>query len=295
MVRIPAGGPKTLKPFFILWVGQAFSLLGSQIVQFGLVWWLTQETGRATVLATASIVGFLPQVLLGPFVGVLVDRWNRRLTMILADAAVALSTLVLAYLFWTGQAQIWQVYAILFLRALGGTFHWPAMQASMTLIVPQDQLTRTQGLNQMLNGGMNILSAPLGALLLSVLTMPVLLSIDVFTAAIAILSLIIVVIPQPVRDESAGAAATARSFSHELVEGFRYLRGWTGLLILAGLAMLVNMVLNPVSTLMPLLVTNHFKGTAWHLGALEAAIGIGIIAGGLLLGVWGGFKKRIVT
>ena len=125
---------RTLRPFLTLWVGQVFSLLGSQLVQFSLIWWLTQQTGSATVLAVASIVGLVPQVVLGPFVGPLVDRWNRKRTMILADAAVAVATLALAILFWLGQAEMWHVYAILFVRALGGTFHGPAISASTSLM-----------------------------------------------------------------------------------------------------------------------------------------------------------------
>ena len=100
MTDASATQPRSLRPFLTLWVGQVFSLLGSQLVQFSLIWWLTQQTGSATVLAVASIVGLVPQVVLGPFVGPLVDRWNRKRTMILADAAVALATLGLALLFW---------------------------------------------------------------------------------------------------------------------------------------------------------------------------------------------------
>ncbi len=98
---------RSMRPFLTLWVGQVFSLLGSQLVQFALIWWLTQQTGSATVLAIASIVGIAPQVVLGPFVGPLVDRWNRRWTMIIADGAVALATAVLAILFWLGLADIY--------------------------------------------------------------------------------------------------------------------------------------------------------------------------------------------
>ena len=178
--------PTSLRPFYTLWVGQAFSLLGSQLVQFALIWWLTQQTGSATVLALASMVGLVPQVALGPFVGPLVDRWNRKRTMILADAVVALATLALAILFWLGIVEIWHVYVILFIRALGGTFHNPAMTASTSLIVPPEHLTRIQGINQMLNGGLNIISAPLGALLLQLLPIQGVLLIDLVTAFLAI-------------------------------------------------------------------------------------------------------------
>src|SRR5690606_7648462 len=142
-------------------------------------------------LAGASIVGLLPNVVLGPFVGVLIDRWNRRRVMLGADLAVAMTTAVLAYLFWTGAVEIWHVYLALFVRALGGAFHWPAMTASTSLMVPQEQLTRIQGLNQMLNGGLNIASAPLGALLVTLLPIQQVLLIDLVTAAFAIATILI--------------------------------------------------------------------------------------------------------
>src|SRR5512139_976991 len=110
--------------FFTIWTAQAFSLLGSQLVSFAVIWWLTQTTGSATVLATASLVGLLPQVVLGPLTGALVDRWSRRLTMIIADGMIALATIGLAILFALGHVQVWQVYALLFVRSVCGGFHW---------------------------------------------------------------------------------------------------------------------------------------------------------------------------
>jgi len=166
------GGQRgSLRPFFILWSGQAISLYGSAIVQFALIWWLTQETGSATILAAAALVGLLPQVLLGPFVGVLVDRWSRRWVMAAADSMIALATILLALLFWLEVVAVWHLFGLMFLRAVGGAFHHPAMQSSTALMVPHDQLTRIQGLNQMLEGSLNIISAPLGALVLSLLPM----------------------------------------------------------------------------------------------------------------------------
>lgn len=147
-------------PFFTIWSGQAVSLLGSQLVQFALIWWLTKTTGSATVLATASLVGLLPQVLLGPVIGALVDRWNRRLTMIVADSVIALATVALAILFLTEGVQIWHVYLLMFIRAAAGGFHWSSMQASTSLMVLKEHLSRIQGLNQMIQGGLNIASAP---------------------------------------------------------------------------------------------------------------------------------------
>lgn len=136
--------------FFTIWSGQALSLVGSALVQFALVWWLTVETGSATTLATASFVALLPQIILGPFVGTLVDRWNRRLIMIAADASVALTTALLIALFATGRVAVWHVYLAMFLRSLGGTFHYPAMAASTSLMVPHEHLARVAGMNQTL-------------------------------------------------------------------------------------------------------------------------------------------------
>ncbi len=286
--------PRSLRPFLTLWLGQVFSLLGSQLVQFALIWWLTQQTGSATVLAMASIVGLVPQVVLGPFVGPLVDRWNRKRTMMLVDASVALATLALAVLFWLGLAEIWHVYAILFIRALGGTFHGPAISASTSLMVPPEHLTRVQGLNQMLNGGLSIISAPLGALLLQLLPLQGVLMIDLVTAAIAITTVLLVRVPQPEHAEAATGSAVGQ-YWQDLRAGLRYVLNWRGLLILMGMATLINLVLSPSMSFIPLLVTEHYQGTAWHLSAMEAALGIGVLVGGLLLSAWGGFKSRVLT
>lgn len=286
-----------LRPFLTLWIGQAISLLGSQLVQFALIWWLTESTGSAIVLTIASLVGLLPQVILGPFVGVLVDRWNRRWTLFLADSGVMAATLLLALLFWLGVAQLWHVYAILFLRAVAGSFHWPAMTASTSLMVPDEHLTRIQGLNQMLNGGLNIIAAPLGALLVSLLPLQAILLIDAATALFAIVPLLFVVVPQPQKENVAGETAVSASvtFWEDMNIGLRYVRNWPGLLILMGLAMIINFLVHPTMTLLPLLVTNHFHGGAYHLSAIEVGLGVGIIAGGLALGGWGGFRKKIIT
>jgi DHA3 family macrolide efflux protein-like MFS transporter len=287
---------KSLRPFLTLWIGAAFSLLGSQLVQFALIWWLTQQTGSATVLALASIVGIAPQVILGPFIGPLVDRWDRRWTMILADASVALATFGLVILFWLGLAEIWHVYLILFFRAVGASFHGPAMSAATSLIVPQEQLTRVQGLNQILNGGLNIVAAPLGALLLQLLPLQSVLMVDLVTAALAIIAVLLVHVPQPPRDTKEEATESAAGqYWRDLRAGLRYVMGWRGMLVLMGLAMLINLILSPSMSFLPLLVTEHFQGTAWHLGILEAGLSIGVLVGGLLLGIWGGFKRRIYT
>jgi DHA3 family macrolide efflux protein-like MFS transporter len=282
-------------PFFTIWTGQAFSLLGSQLVQFALIWWLTKTTGSATVLATASLVGLLPQVVLGPFIGALVDRWNRRVIMILADSTIALATLGLALLFWNGEVEYWHVYLLMFVRSLAGGFHWPAMQASTSLMVPGEHLARVQGLNQMLQGGMNILAAPLGAVLLDVLAVQGILMIDIGTATLAILPLFFIHVPQPPRSEAARQAGEKSSVWQDFRLGLRYIISWPGLVIVGLMATLINFLLNPASALTPILVIEHFNGGAMQLAGLESTLGIGVVIGGITLGVWGGFRRRILT
>ena len=279
-------------PFFGIWTGQAFSLVGSRLVQFALVWWLTETTGSATVLAMATLVAILPGVILGPFAGTLVDRWNRRAVMIAADAFVALVTAWLAYLFWTGSATMWHVYAAMLARALGGAFHWPSMQASTSLMVPKKHLSRVAGLNQTMQGALSVVAPPLGALLLSLLPLQGIMAIDLATAALAIVPLLFVVIPQP---EKATGAAQKSSVWTDFRTGLRYVAGWPGLVIILAMAMIINFVVNPAFSLMPLLVTGHFGGGALQLGWLQSAWGVGMLMGGLLLSVWGGFRRRIYT
>ncbi|HXV74767.1 MAG TPA: MFS transporter, partial [Candidatus Polarisedimenticolaceae bacterium] len=141
---------RRLAPFFVVWSGQAVSLIGTQAVQFALVWWLTVRTGSATVLATATFVALAPQIVLGPFVGALVDRWNRKWIMLASDGAMAAASALLALSFLDGSATSGQVFALLFVRALGAVFHGTAMTAATSMMVPVTQLTRIQGLNQML-------------------------------------------------------------------------------------------------------------------------------------------------
>jgi DHA3 family macrolide efflux protein-like MFS transporter len=277
--------------FFTIWTGQQFSLFGSSVAQFALVWWLTQKTGSATVLATATLVAVLPQVILGPFAGALIDRWSRRWVMVVADGVIALASAGLALLFFTGRIQVWHIFLVKVLRGLGGAFHWPAMTASTSLMVPEQQLSRVAGLNQTVYGAMNIIAPPVGAILVSFLPMHGIMGIDVLTAALAIVPLLFIPIPQPVRPE----AGKRRPYLAELREGFRYVWGWKGLLIVLLGAALINFLVNPAFSLLPLLVVNHFGKGALELSWLESTFGIGMILGGVTLSVWGGFRRRMFT
>lgn len=287
----------TLTAFFVLWAGQAVSIFGSRLAQFALVWWLTLESGSATVLATASLVGLLPSVVLGPVIGALVDRWNRKRILFIADSAVALASVFLAALFFFDVVALWQVYLVLFVRAVGSGFHEPTMMATTSLMVPERHLNRVQGMNQTLQGVSGVAAAPLGAVLVAVLPLEGILLIDAATALFAVVPLLFIAIPQPVRikAQDEGVRGPLRALGKDLLVGLRYVQGWTGLWQLLSLATVVNLLFAPAFALLPLLVTDHFGGGALQLGALEAAAGAGMILGGVLLSVWGGFGRRVIT
>jgi DHA3 family macrolide efflux protein-like MFS transporter len=216
--------------------------------------------------------------------------------MIVSDSVIALLSLGLAFLFLRGQAQIWHIYAIMLLRSAGGAFHWPAMQASTSLMVPKEQLTRVGGLNQTLQGLMSIAAPPLGAMLMELMPVHSILLVDVVTAALAVVPLLFVAIPQPQRmQEIAAGRVSKTTLWSDLAEGFRYVANWPGMLIIGAMATLLNCLITPAFSLMPLLVSKHFGGEAIQLGIINSAWGIGMLAGGLILSIWGGFKRRIAT
>ncbi len=287
---------RPLWPFAFVWVGQAFSLLGSQLVQFALVWWLTEETGSATVLSIATTVALLPQIVIAPLAGALTDRWPRRLLLIVSDGLIALATLGLAALFALDIVRVWHIYLLMALRSAGGAFQWPAMQASTTLMVPERHLGRVAGLNQMLHGAATIITPPLGAIFLEILPLQAVLAIDVATAALAIGPLLFIAIPQPA-DETPGSEVRAglAGVVADVWSGMRFVGRWPGLLAILIIAALINLLVVPGMSLLPLLVSDHFGGGAQQLAMMQTAWGVGTVTGGLVLGAWGGLQNRSIT
>ena len=281
--------------FAALWSGQALSLFGSTLVDFALIWYMTTLTGSAVVLTTAALVGMLPTIFISPILGSLVDRWKRRTMMILADGLTALFTILLAGLFWIDAVQIWHIYVLLFVRSITGFTHFLAMDTATSLMVPHEQLTRVAGLNRTLMGIMAIAGPPVGAFFLTIMPVRSVLLIDVGTALIAILPLLFIVLPEPDRTTAPAGKPARITLLDDILVGFRYIRAWKGLVALILVAVVANFMLQPIFSLIPLLVTRHFKGGALELGWLETAIGAGTVLGGLILSSWGGFKKKIFT
>ena len=280
-----------MKKFFVLWSSQAFSLFGSSVVGFALAWYLARETGSATVLATAVLVGIIPGIVLGPFIGPFIDRWNRKKIMIYGDLVTALFTLVLVVLFYTNTIQIWHIYVVMAARGISGSFQRPALDASIPMIAPEKHLARANGLNMTLYGGINIVGPPVGAFLIETLEMQWVFSVDIITAVLAIACLLPLGIPQPSRT----TLSVKPNVFGDMVQGFRYIVAWRGLLLLLLLISVMSFFAAPGSSLMPIFVTNHLGGDVFKLGWLQTARGVGVVFGGLILGIWGGLKRRIVT
>lgn len=280
----------SMQPFFLIFTGQAVSLIGSQLVQFSLVWWLTQQTNSANVLAFASIMAILPQAIFSPFTGVLVDRWNRKRVMLIADTVIAVATILLIFLYASGLIQVWHIYVMMFLRSFAGGFHWASMQASTSLMIPKEQMARVAGLNQSIQGIASIVAPPMGALLIEVLPIQSVLSIDVITAMFAIVPLFFVYVPQPEQQLTG-----TRTILEDMREGFEFILSQRGLAIIVIMVLVINLIVSPGFSLLPLLVTAYFEGGALELAWIQSANGLGMIIGGLLLGVWGGFDSRVKT
>jgi len=197
-----------------------------------------------------------------------VDRWDRRAIMLAADGGMAGSTLGLAILAMMGVFDLGPVYGAMFLRSLLEIFHWSALQASIPLLVPERHLARIAGFHQALQGTLNMIAPPAGAILLGLLPLPGVLMVDVLIAALAVSLLLFIAIPQPSRDPSSRSA-----WWQEMLEGLDYVRRWSGALALMGMGALINFAVNPAFALLPLNCHAPFPG--WSAGAGVAGVGLG--------------------
>lgn len=280
------------RKFIIIWSGQLFSTLSSYIAQFGIVLWISIETGSAEVLSFATIAALLPQIVLGPFAGVFVDRWNRKLTMILSDMFVALCSGVIALLFYLDTIELWHIYLLLMLRSIGGAFQIPAMKSSVPLLAPEKELTRIASVNQSIQAVSNICGPVLGAALLVATNMSFLMMFDVIGAIIACTTLLFVSIPNPPKRE-----VEKVSFSNvlrDLKDGFNTIRQKRGLTWVMVIEVLITFFIMPVVVLLPLMTLKHFCGTPYQASFIELLFGLGTLAGGILIGVWNPKVRKVL-
>ncbi|NLT37886.1 MAG: MFS transporter [Methanomassiliicoccus sp.] len=283
--------PPWMRRFFTLWAGQAFSLLGSALVQWALMFWVAVTTASPLDLAIAGAMGLLPQVFLSPFAGAYVDRHDRKKVMLFADLLTALGTLILMLLFVAQAIALWHIFIVMFFRSAMQAFHWPAMQASTALMVPKDHLARITGLNQSVMGLTSIMGPALGAFLYVALPMYLVLGMDVVTAAMAITALLVVRIPEIRKPKGREKTPILR----DLVEAFRYVQAWKGALLVVAVFSVVNFLITPAFTFFNLLTLYHFGQGPYQAAFMDVMLGAGMITGGLILGMWGGSKRKIVT
>jgi len=279
----------TFRSYLFFWAGQLVSLLGSSIAQFVIIWWITLETGSALYLSLASFLGLAPMVILAPFAGVFVDRWSRRALIFVADFLQALATLILVFLFWLGVVHIWHILILLTIRGIFQAFHSPAVSAIIPLMIPKEKLSRMNGLNYLCSGAATLVGPVVAALMLGLWKIHQILWIDVATFIVAFIPLIIIKIP-PVRKKQ-----DKSSFREEFFEGFTFIRNAKGLLPLLTLATALNFLLVPLSTLLPYYVKFDHLGEAPDLAFVMAFFQGGILAGGLVMSVIKGFKRKMVA
>lgn len=264
--------------FWSVFSGQASSLLGSALTQFVLIWWITDTTGDISALATAVLAALLPQALLGPLGGALADRYSRRLVMIASDLVSAACMCVLIALFLMRQVELWHIYVMMAVRSAAQAFQAPAAVASTTMLVPAYFLPRAAGLQQMLQGMLIVAAAPLGALAIGAMPIGYALCIDVVTAILAVVPLLIFAVPQPKSPEQ----RTGRLWS-DLIEGVQEVWQRPVLRMLYLLLAVVVLVIMPSFTLAPLLVKDYFAGAIREVAIIEGLGGAGMLLGGLLV------------
>lgn len=277
------------RTFAIIWSGQLVSLVSSALVNFAIIIWLSLETGSAEVLAYAAIAGMLPQSVLGLFTGVFIDRWDRKLTMMLADGFIAACTLLIAVVLYLGEKNLVLVYLLLALRSVGSSFHFPAMQASIPLLAPPSELLRIGGINQAIQSISVIAGPALGALAIGIFPIEKVLLIDIIGAVFAIVSLLFVHIPRPGKQSE----AQKESVWNEIVSGVKAVTSYKGLGLLFLFSILVTFFIMPVAVLFPLMTLQHFDGNPFQMSVIEAVWGIGMLFGGSLLGLAGDRGNKV--
>lgn len=279
------------KNFFIIWTGQAFSQFSSSVLQFAIVWYLTNLTGSALVLSAAMMMGFLPQGVLGPFIGVFIDRYNRKRIMIISDLLISAASFVMVIAGWMGCLTTELILMVLLARSIGSAFHTPCLQAVTPQIVPSEQLTRCAGYSQAFESVSQILSPVIAAVLFSSWSLSAIIFLDVIGALIAVCTLGITAIPELHRDGNQGKVQVWK----EAREGVRILRTNKGMLGLVLIGTLYTLALMPTSALFPLMSMSYFNGTSVNASMVEVVFSLGLLFGSLILSKWGGTGNRIYT
>lgn len=279
------------KKYFTMLAGQSVSLITSGILQMSIIFYLTAKTNSAMVLSIATLMGFLPQAVIGPFAGTFVDRHSRKGVMIGADLMIAATGGFLAVVSVFMELPIWLIMLVLFVRSIGNAFHSPASSAVTPLMVPQDQLTKCAGYNQTMQAAVSLISPAAAAFLYSVWSLSTIILLDIIGAVLACGVVAVLSIPNP----PIRPGESQNSFFRDMKEGYFELKKNKGLFALLWIGTAYMFFFMPISALYPLMSMGYFRGTPTHASIAEIAFAGGMLAGGILLSVWGGFKNRIFS
>ncbi len=289
--NVPPNRPTGMLGFTLVWAGQLVSVLASSMTQFALTIWAYQETGSATALGIVNTAFIVPFLLLSPIAGAMVDRYNRKLMMMLSDFTAIVATLGIFVIHLTGSLQMWHLYVAAVINGLGNTFQWPAYSAAISTMVPKENYGRANGMMSLVESGPGVLAPILAGLLLPVIQLTGVLLIDLGTFLVAITALVLVYVPQPEKTVE-GQAAEGNIF-REALYGFRYIFDRRGLLGLLLFFICLNFVIGLSASLFAPFILSRTGNDSAALGAAESAAAIGAVLGGLLVGLWGGFKRRM--
>jgi DHA3 family macrolide efflux protein-like MFS transporter len=278
-----------MRTFLIVWLGQLVSTFGSGLTAFAVGVWLFQQTGTVTPLALLLLFKTLPVIALSPFAGALVDRWDRRLVMLLADSAAACTTVLLALLFLGGRIERWQLYGLVALAAAAESLQVPAFLASVSLLVPEAQYGRAAGLVQVAQAVADILAPTLAGVLLVTIGVSGVLLIDFATFLVAVATLIAVRFPR-VRPASP-VQRSGRSQLREFAAGLHVIAARRGLPTLLGFFVIVSFLGGLIGALIQPLVLSFTTPQA--LGLILSVAGAGLLGGSLVLSAWGGPARQI--
>jgi DHA3 family macrolide efflux protein-like MFS transporter len=283
--------PVGMTAFLVIWIGQIVSVLASSMSHFALSIWMYQQTGSATALGLLQVFFITPFLLISPFAGVMVDRYNRKLMMMLSDLTAIIATGGIFVLLALGRLEFWHLYVAAALNGLGNTFQWPAYSAAISLMIPKEQLGRANGLVSLMEGGPGVVAPLLAGALLPLVGLTGILAIDVATFFLAVGALAVVYIPQPGQTEEGRLAQG--SVLKEAVFGFRYIFARPSLLGLQLVFLFGNLFARIGDTVIAPMVLARTGQNSLVYGSVETAAAISAVLGGILMSLWGGFRRRV--
>ncbi len=280
-----------MRSFGVLWLGQMFSLLGTQISGFGLTVWAYEKTGSATVLSMVAFFLVTPMLIVSPVAGALVDRWNRKFMLMISDLAAGVASGCLLILLSADKLEIWHLYAASAFIGTFQAFQWPAYSAAITMLVPKEQYGRANGLISMAETGTDIIAPILAAGLLGLIGLEGILAFDLITLALAISSLLTIQVPQP--EASQIGLENRGSLWQESLFGFRYILKRPGLLGLQSIFLLGNFFSSICYILFNPMVLARTGNNELVLGTVNSIGALGGLVGGALMSAWGGTRRKI--